>query len=226
MEELTIRDYPIGMLEQLIGTSGKQATDRKLNKYGYGFTSTGSGTNRVYTITSLPDAFHRFRSYCVFSLGYSPQTDFVKLRDFLYLLLGDEDFNWLPDEAKEAYTRLMGKGMSRQTIAKYTKQLEKTGFIDTIFGEFVYYKVHKGYGVQEHEIITKEEYSKAWRWYWEWRNEHPDEDSRPAYAHMYSKFGGVPRKQRKVQAIIWHQADLDYILELATNSILEEVSDE
>lgn len=141
MEELTKRDYPIGMLEQLIGTSGKQATDRKLNKYGYGFTSTGSGTNRVYTITSLPDAFHRFRSYCVFSLGYSPQTDFVKLRDFLYLLLGDEDFNWLPDEAKEAYTRLMGKGMSRQTIAKYTKQLEKTGFIDTIFGEFVYYNI-------------------------------------------------------------------------------------
>lgn len=225
MEELTMRDYPIGMLEKLIGTNGKQATDRKLKKYGYGFTSTGTGRNRIYTISSLPNSFYRFRSYCVFSLGYSPQTDFVKLRDFLYLLLGDEDFNWLPDEAKEEYTRLIGKGISRQTIANYTRQLEKSGYIDTIFGDFVYYKVYKNFGVQEYEIITKEEYSQAWKLYWNWRNAHPDEDSRPAYAHMYNKFGGVPRKQRKVQAILWHKDKLDYILELAAASILDEVSD-
>ncbi len=225
MEELAIRDYPIGLLENLIGTNGKQATDRKLKKYGYGFTSAGSGTKRVYTITSLPDAFHRFCSYCVFALGYPPQTDFVKLRDFLYLLLGDEEFNWLPDEAKEEYTRLIGKGMSRQTIAKYTAQLEKTGYIDTIFGDFVYYKVYKNYGDQEYEIITKEEYSKAWKLYWYYRNAHPDCSSGPAYTYMYSKFGGVPRKQRKVQAIIWYRDNLNYILELATASILEEVSD-
>ena len=225
MEELTLKDYPLGVLRNILGTSDKQGTDRKLEKYGYGFTSTGRGNTRVYTITSLPDAFHRFRSYCVFNLGYSPKVDFVKLRDFLYLLLGDEDFNWLPDEAKEAYTRLMGKGISRQTIAKYTRELEKTGFIDTIFGDFVYYRVYKDCGVQKHEIITKEEYSKAWKLYWDWRNAHPDKDSTPAYAHMYSKFGGVPRKQRKVQPIIWYKSDLDYILELAAASILEEVSD-
>lgn len=132
MEELTLRDYPLGVLRNILGTSDKQGTDRKLEKYGYGFTSTGRGNTRVYTITSLPDAFHRFRSYCVFNLGFSPNDDFVKVRDFLYLLLGDEDFNWLPDEAKEVYTRLIGKGISRQTIAKYTRQLEKTGFVDTM----------------------------------------------------------------------------------------------
>ena len=65
MEELTKRDYPIGVLENLIGSRGKQAVDRKLTKYGYGFSSAGSGTKRVYTITSLPNAQARFKSYCV-----------------------------------------------------------------------------------------------------------------------------------------------------------------
>ena len=43
MEELSLRDYPLGVLEKLIGSRGKQAVERKLTKFGYGFTSTESG---------------------------------------------------------------------------------------------------------------------------------------------------------------------------------------
>ena len=42
MAELEMRAYPIGMLSGILGTNGKQATDRKLASYGYGFTSAES----------------------------------------------------------------------------------------------------------------------------------------------------------------------------------------
>ena len=94
MAELEMRAYPIGMLSGPLRTNGKQATDRKLAAYGYGFTSAGTGTKRVYTITALPDALQRFKFFCVFSLGFDPNTDFRKLRDFVFYLMGDDDFNW------------------------------------------------------------------------------------------------------------------------------------
>ena len=51
---LELRDYPIGLLESIIHTKGKEATDRKLKSYGYGFNpNNGRGRNRIYTITSL-----------------------------------------------------------------------------------------------------------------------------------------------------------------------------
>lgn len=81
----------------------------------------------------------------------------------------------------------------------------------------------KHYGVQEHEVITKEEYNEAWRYYFEWRNDHPDEDSIPAYRHMYNKFGGVPRKQRKIEPNAFHAEELNILCALVSDAILEEV---
>lgn len=225
MEELTLKDYPLGVLRNILGTSDKQGTERKLEKYGYGFTSTGRGSARVYTITSLPDAFHRFSLYCITALGFPAQTDFKKLRDFVIFLFNDPDFDWRPDEMMEEYTRLAGHGMTRQTIAKYKKRLEDAGLIDTIFGDYVYYKVYKNCGVQEHEIISKEEYSRAWKLYWDYRKAHPDCGSSPAYSHMYTKFEGVPRKQRRVNKNEIYYKEREKLVELATASILEEVSD-
>lgn len=226
METLELRDYSLGALENHIGSRGKQAVDRKLTSYGYGFTSSGRGKTRIYTITSLPDAFHRFRSFCVFSLGFDANTDFRKLRDFVLYLFGDEDFNWRPEEAMEEYLRLEGRGISRQTIASYKKHLEAHYIIDTIFGDFVYYRVYKDCGAQTHEIITKEEYSQAWQLYWKWRKEHPDdENTNRAYSFMYSKFGGVPRKQRRVGKNLFGKKEADILYDLAIQSLFEEVAD-
>lgn len=227
MEKLALRKYTLRELRNILGTSDKQGTDRKLEHYGYGYLPDkhGWGDTRIYTITSLPDALHRFSMFCISSLGFSPQIEFRKLRDFVFFLFTDPDFDWRPDEMMEEYLRLAGHKISRPTIAKYKQRLEEAGLIDTIFGDFVYYKVYKNCGVQEHEIITKEEYSKAWKLYWNWRNAHPDEDSRPAYKHMYNKFGGVPRKQRRVNRNEFYKKERETLVELATASILEEVSD-
>ena len=224
MKELEMRDYPFGVIRQILGTSNKQNTDQKLERYGYGFTSSGWGTSRVYTITALPDALSLLKTYCVFSLDVSPQTDFRKFRDFVFYLLADDDFNWRPDEMMEEYLRLEGRGMARQTIAKYKACMKDLGYFTTA-GEFVYYKVFKVYGVQKQELITEEEYRKAWRLYWEFKNAHPESDSRPAYSHMYSLFGGVPRKQQRMEANAFYKQEIDHLFELVSNSILEEVSD-
>lgn len=225
MENLEMRAYSIGVLSRILGTKGKQATDRKLEKYGYCFTSNGTGTKRVYTITALPDAFQRFKSFCVFSLGFPPQTDFKKLRDFVFYLLSDENFIWRPDELMEEYLRLEGRGITRQTIAHYRKRLEENGIIFTVNDEFVYYKIYDYCGEQRHEIISREEYRRAWSYYFEWKNKNPKEDSRPAFTAMYNRFGGVPRKQKKiVPGAPWYAEEQDTLFELASNSILEEIS--
>lgn len=224
MEELKKQDYPLGVLETLIGSRGKQAVDRKLKNYGYGFDSTGRGKTRVYTITSLPNAQARFKSYCVFALGFDANTDFIKLRDFIFYLLKDNDFAWRPNEMMEEYLRKEGRGMSSDTISKYKIRLKNLDMFAPV-GDFVYYKVFKHYGVQEHEIITKEEYNEAWRYYFEWRDENPDEDSLPAYRHMYSKFGGVPRKQRTIVRNAFGAEKLNTLSKLVTDSILEELAE-
>ena len=223
MEELSLRDYPLGVLEKLIGSRGKQAVERKLTNFGYGFTSTGRGKLRVYTITALPDALGRLKSYCVFALGFPSQTDFVKLRDFVFYLENDYDFCGMPDEMMEEYLRLEGHGMSRQTIGNYRRQLEDKGLIAPM-GEWVYYRVFKEYGVQKHKVITAEEYKAAWNSYHRWRAAHPDEDSRPAYAHMYNEFGGVPRKQRTIEPNALHAEELNTLFALVSNAIMEELN--
>lgn len=220
---LELRDYTLGVLETLIDTKGKQATDRKLTAYGYKYSSTGTGRKRVYTITALPNAFSQFKMYCVHTLGFSPQTDFNKLCDFVYCLFGDDNFNWRPDEMMEQYLRGAGKGMSRQTIHNYKKRLEDSGLIDTHFGEYVYYKVYKRYGVQEQEEITQEEYSKAWKLYWGFRNANPDADSTPAYSYMYNTLGGVPRKQRRIQRNGIYTEENNTLYDLALATIQEEI---
>lgn len=184
--------YTIKELSAIIGTNGKSATDRKLNTYKISYRSEGHGNNLTYTITEIPD---RFRVFCVFDLRFSPQTDFCKLRDFFFYLLGDDDFNWRPMEMMEEYLRIAGCGMSRQTISGYIRRLERLNLIAG--GDYVFYRVYNDFGVQRHEIITKEAYSTAWGIYWRKRGE--GYDSKAAYSTMYNAFKGVPRKQRRIE---------------------------
>ena len=60
--------YSFSKLKEVLGTKDKQATDRKLTRYGVEYSSTGWADNRTYTITHIPDPF---RLYCVIKLGMS-----------------------------------------------------------------------------------------------------------------------------------------------------------
>lgn len=212
------RIYPIEELSAIIGTSGKTATDRKLNSYRISYTSVGRGNRLVYTITDIPD---RFRVFCVFDLKFSPQTNFTKLRDFIFYLLGDDDFSWRPMEMMEEYLRIAKVPISRQTISKYLKYLEKMNLIAS--GDYVYYRVYKYYGEQRHEVITKEAYSTAWRLYWDKREK--GYGSRAAYSVMYNAFQGVPRKQRRIEQNGLYNDTLSLLSEFVAESYMSETGD-
>lgn len=217
---LELRKYSYADLSAYLGSNDNQAIERKLNSYGIQFSEDGRGQNRTYTITDIPD---RFRVFCVFDLGLDPRTNFIKLRDFLFFLLGDDDFNWRPMEMMEEYLRIEGRGISRQTIAKYIEKLEK---IDLIHpgGEIVYYKVFKRFGVQEHEIITKDEYCGAWKIYWDCRNK--GYESGPAFSCMYNRLGGSPHKQHRIEQNGVNAEILNTLAELVAESYLGEIEND
>lgn len=216
---LELKTYLLSDLKAYFHTGNRQSTNNKLNRYGVKYiihTETARSRNPFYEITEITDPF---RLYCVFDLDFPPQTVFTKLRDFLFYLFGDPDFNWRPKEMMEEYLREKGCGMSRQTISNYLKRLEKYDFFCDK-GDYVYYRVYKYYGVQKHEIVSKEAYSEAWRIYWECRND--GYDSRAAYQTMYNAFKGVPRKQTRIIGNAFHYEELNHLNEYVSESFLAE----
>ncbi len=214
LEEKT---YKIRDLEAYLHTRSPKKVREKLSRYDVEYIEGSErGPLRTYEITAINDPF---RLYCVFDLGVSPQTDFHKLRDFTVYLLTNDDFSWRPMEMMEEYLRRFTDGPTRQTISHYLRIFTDRELI-ALNGEYVYYKVYKDRGVQKHEIIEKAEYSAAWAVYWECRNE--EKNSGVAYTTMYNKFGGVPRKQRKVNQNAFYLDTLDRLEEYATDSFLAE----
>ena len=211
---LELRAYSFSELSEYLGTGDVQGTNRKLKNYGISFTAEGRGNERIYTITAISDPF---KVFSVFDVGMPPQTDFTKFRYFVYLLLNDEDFAWRPAEMMEEYLRQSNNSISRQTISKYLNKLNSFGLIGMGMGDYTYYKVFKKQGVQCHEIITREEYAKAWAIYWECKaNEY---DSRAAYSSMYNRFGGVPRKHSSIEKNAIYNDLIDWLC----NLLIEEV---
>ena len=54
---LEIRKYTKNELSAVLGTNNKQGIDRKLQRYGVEFVSTGRGQNLIYEIQELSDRF-------------------------------------------------------------------------------------------------------------------------------------------------------------------------
>ena len=212
--------YTYAELSAYLGTTGNQATERKLNSYGIQFSGDGRGQDMTYTITAIPD---RFKVFCVFDLHLSPQTNFDKFRDFLFYLFGDDDFCGKPMEAMEEYLRIEGRGITRQTISNYIRRLSDRDLIH-LGGEYVYYRVFKNCGAQTHQTITKEEYCEAWKTYFDCKAKHYD--SRAAYSHMYNQFGGVPRKQRKIEQNAFNADILNTLEALVMDSYDADYGDE
>ncbi len=215
---LECKMYPATEIWDYLGVKSNEAAKRKLNRYGVVCFVNGSGETANINITAINNPF---KLYCVFDMGFNPHNDFTKLRNYLFFLLGDEEYCWLPDEAMEAYMRRMGYTISRQTIAKYRERLESLDYIAG--GDFIYYRVyHDENDRQQYEVVEKEEYNWAWHLYWDKRNE--GGDSRQAYAYMYSSFKGVPRKQAKPAKNGILKKELNYLMDLVSNSIFKEVS--
>lgn len=209
------RKYSFEELSKCLGSNDVQGIKRKLDGYGVEFERTGRGRSSCYTITKIKDPF---KVFSIMEMGFPAQTDWEKFRNFMYVLLCDDDFGWRPDEMKEEYLRKAGKDVSRQTIAKYINRLEKYGIIGTPSGDYKYYKVFKEHNIQKHEIITKQEYCAAWKIYWQCIAE--GYDSRSAYKSMYNRMGGVPRKSLVMNLCPFYEEITDWILKTLLEDIV------
>ena len=213
---LEIKTYKFDDIADYLQTHSNQSIRRKLNRYGVKFQEEGRGRMKTFTILSIPDPFP---IYCVFDLGIDYRTDFKKLRDFTFFLLGDDDFSGRSQEMMEEYLRNGGYNISRQTISKYISLYERKELIATN-GDTIYYRVYHENGIQKHEVITKEKYCAAWKIYWNYRRE--GEDSGFAFACMYAFLHGVPRKQKTIVKNAFYLDTLNTLSNIVAESFLYE----
>lgn len=215
---LECKAYPAPEMWQMLGVKDNQGAQRKLSRYGVRFFVNGWGKNASFNITAIDDPF---KVYCILEMGFDANCDFKKLRNYLFFLLGEDEYCWLPDEPMEKHMRSKGFYLSRQTITKYREHLERLNYIHG--GDFIYYRVYRDDRDRQcYQQVEKEEYNKAWRVYWDIRND--GADSELAFACMYSAFGGVPRKQAKPIKNAFHLKELNYLLDLVSTSIYNEAS--
>lgn len=182
------RTYTYAELSAMFGTRYNHGIRRRLDTMGVIYNVKGRGGGTIFEIREITDPF---KAFCILDLGFDPHTDFRKLRNFLFYFLNDDDFNWKPYEAMGEFLRMEGNTISRQTISGYLRRLESNNLI-YLNGEAVYYKVFNEDGERKYEFITKDEYSTAWKIYWEEKEK--SGDSRSAFAIMKSCLGGIPKK--------------------------------
>ena len=217
---LECRTYAASEMCEYLGVKDNSNAKKKLNRYDIVYFLNGRGKTATFNIVKIREPF---KVYCVFDMGFEPHSDFTKLRNFLFFLLGEEEYCWLPDEPLEAYLRSKGFQISRQTITKYRYRLTVLEYYCNS-GDFIYYKVFRDENdIEHHQQVDEEEYKKAWRLYWDKRN-NEQWDSKQAFAYMYAAFGGVPRKQQTQYKNLMKAKELNYLMSLVSDSILEEVS--
>ena len=87
---IEFREYGKAELASILGTRDRQGLVRKLDSWGILHDEPrGRGEYMTVNITGITDPF---KVYALTELGVSPQTDFTKLRNFLYYFLNDEEF--------------------------------------------------------------------------------------------------------------------------------------
>lgn len=209
------KTYSRNEMFQIFKSKSKQSLERKLARYGVSFTVNGYADRAVYTITALENAFKLF---ALLELGFDANTDFTKLRDFYHHYFEDELFMSMPDEVKEHMMKELGHQITRQTISTYTKRLKACDMVYESNCLFLYYFAFR----DTQRMTTHEEYSKAWKEYWE---DIADEIS-PFFAieRMRANYGGVARKQAIHEINVFQYKKTEYMLSLIQLSLEEEQS--
>lgn len=181
------RSYAKAELSAILKTNDAQGLKRKLETHKIDFTTTGRGESLVFHLEKIHDPF---RVLCITDLGFAPNSEFKKLRNFMYYFMNDDDFRWLPDEVLEVRMREMGedKGVSRQTIGKWKAKLFAMDIINPS-DEYTYYFAY----AQQQILTDKETYCKAWREYFTAKAEGVPYEL--AISAMISTYGGVAKKQ-------------------------------
>lgn len=207
---IEIRTYTYDEMSAILGTRSNQGIKRKLDKYEIECNISGRGCYMKYDIISIAKPF---TVCCITELGMPAQTDFYKFRNFLYYFMNDDEFRWLPDEIIESRMHEKDRPISRQTITKYKRRLEKQEIISISGEPYVYYFARKG-NLRKTE---KEEYRRAWAEYWENRNN--GMFASEAIHIMYYNYGGVARKQSIAQLNAFYINKWNKLNELVSNAM-------
>lgn len=176
-------------LKEILGANNKQAVDRKLERYGVSFNSSGRGDRRVYEITEIENPF---KLYCITELGISAQANFDKIRNLFYYFFCVDGFTELPLVEMENTMRAEGEDISRQCISKWITYLRHLDYITFSNSDCNYYAISKNKkGERICRQITHKEYKAAWAIYFDnWDKE----GCHYAYILMYQSIGGHPYK--------------------------------
>lgn len=171
----------------ILGTASNQGIKRKLDRYGITFSACGNGSNTEYYIEKMEDPF---KVYCITELGFDAQSDFEKVLFFYHYFLNDDSFATKSAMEKEDIMRIENHPLSRQTIGRYETKLFNAGLFYRDNNECIYYFAYKKHRTDS----DKETFKKAWREYYEHREE--GWDWFDSIMDMVMNYGGVARKQQ------------------------------
>lgn len=207
---LECRVYTYSELSALFQTRDNQGIQRRLDRWGIRYETKGRGSGTTFDIQEIADPF---KMYCMLDLGFSPNTDFEKLALFLYYLFNADGFDGLPCEMMEARIKADNFVLTRQTIENYLKKLAENNLILRNSGTYHYYFANKGNLLH----ATREEYSQAWREYWQAKND--GLPVRDAISLMCRTYGGVARKQAIILQNGIYGRELDELNAMVCNRI-------
>lgn len=211
------RTYPIAELEKILGSVGKQSIDRKLERYGIGFSSDGYGRERVYTITDIPDIF---KTYAITKLGIPAQADFTKIRNLYYFFFCGDGFTDAPLIEMERIMCAEGAPMARQTITRWLNYLQHIDYITFNTFDCKYYAIKTDplTGKKSYEETDADTYKKGWAIY---HSNKMELGSKGAYSLMYNIVGGHPYKKPTTMENAIYQQEIEELIDVINESIIE-----
>ncbi|MBQ8787030.1 MAG: hypothetical protein IJZ61_05300 [Oscillospiraceae bacterium] len=149
------RVYTQEELSEILGTIEVKNIKAKLERYNVDFTATKVEESYVFDIHRIND---KFKVFCILELKFPAQTNFSKLKYFVYYFFNDNDFNILSHSLMaQRLNDIFGKVFSRQTISRWINALEKQNLFYSGSSEYRYFSVYKGASKE----ITHEEYKKS-----------------------------------------------------------------
>lgn len=187
------RKYTRQELIDLFKTSRLDAIQGKIRRAGYLYTDAGRGKDYTLEIKELPKA-DQFKQYCIEVLGFSPQSDFQKLKTFLFFFLENEEFMTLQYTEMEQIIKDHGGSVSAPTISKYFTQLSSIGWAVQEPFEYVYFLYDSSSGKTKY--ITREEYCSINKEFWQLIKQEKLSWSE-AHSRIKEKYGNKPRKRLK-----------------------------
>ena len=215
------RVYTQEELAEALGTTALKNIKGKLNRYNIEYTATKAEKSYVFNIHKIND---KFKVFCILDLGFAAQTDFSKLKYFLYFFFNDDNFNIKSHNlmAKEL-SDTFDKVFCRQTIKSWIEKLDKQNLFVRDISEYKYFSVSN----ENYKEISHEEYKEAWKVYWKHLSKYSDEeyiDYSGAFGKMYEVIGGKAVKRPRININGFYTYKIQKLTEYAVESIENEIN--